>query len=139
MEHLEKITTFPRVNELSVEELFRALGGIISDQTQPDIFRSDARKCLALLQNLRRESVSLSMISVLMALSSYSIGRNVAKKLIFYSSKNEYYLPMKSNFSLDVEMLEPKLAKTKLNSCNYSPKLLQLAKSKGLKLPMSNK
>ena len=137
MDEFQKLIQYPEVENLDIIKVHNALGQIISDQNISKLFRSDARKLQAVIRNLCRNPKKPSLLMVLLAISSFSFGRKVSDKIIFYSSRNEFYQTVKNFHYFAVNDLTEELDVFTLNdgpSC-FSPKIRALAKRKRITLP----
>ena len=135
MEKFIQITSFPEVDNLDYPTLMDSLGEIVSNSKLPQISRNDARKLIAVLRNLRQALPELPVINVLLAISSFSIGTQVARKIIFYSSRGSYFEPIKMLARRKALDILPVTENISVSSSCFSPVIQRIAKRKGIKLP----
>ena len=86
MESLQKQISFPEVENLDLAKVHKTLGAIISDESASKLFRSDARKLIAVLRNLSRNLGEPSLLTVLLSIAGFSFGRPVSNKIVSYTS-----------------------------------------------------
>ena len=137
MDEFQKLISYPDVENLDIVKVHHALGQIIVDQTVAKLFRSDARKLQAVLRNLCRSESKPSMMMVLLAIASFSFGRKVSDKIIFYSSRKDFYKPIRNSNFYTVNDLADEMDIVTFNdepTC-FSPKIRALAKRKRITLP----
>ena len=142
MERWLQKSAFPDLASLTLDQIQNAMCDILADKNASNLNKSDARKALALLRNLSRQQARLPKISVYLALASfYSIGKKISCKLIFYSGRDEFYLPIQKSFiPIDIECELARMSVDEIypsDACKprYSPNLRKIAARKNIKLP----
>ena len=140
MENFENQISFPAIKDLDLSKVDKLLSDILQNKSVPRRSKSDARKLMALIRNIKREFPQPPMLLVFMAIASFPIGRKISDKIIFYSSHCEFYKPMPSGYIrnnfMDIDDLENGLTDLTIgDSACFSPNIRRIAMRKNIKLP----